>query len=218
MLDWIIDVINALGYVGIAFLMFLENVIPPIPSEVIMPLAGFSVSEGELGLIGVIIAGTLGSVAGALPWYWLGRWLGTERLKQIVDTYGKILGLSAKDVDKSRRWFNRYGSIAVLVGRLIPGIRTYISVPAGLEEMAFVPFLIYSTLGTVLWIGFLAIAGYFLGQNYAVIATYLGPVGKVVLIALAVVTAGFLLQRALRRRSKSTKSSPRPPRSPNDAP
>lgn len=201
MLNWITDVITALGYFGIAFLMFLENVIPPIPSEVIMPLAGFSVSEGELGLVGVIIAGTLGSVAGALPWYWLGRWLGTERLKQIVDTYGRFLGLSAKDVDKSRHWFNKYGSIAVLVGRLIPGIRTYISVPAGLEEMVFIPFLVYSTIGTLLWISFLSIAGYFLGQNYALIATYLGPIGKVVLIALAVITVGFLVQRAIRGRS-----------------
>ncbi|MGF1512459.1 MAG: DedA family protein [Elainellaceae cyanobacterium] len=198
MLNWIADIIGSLGYFGIAFLMLLENVIPPIPSEVIMPLAGFSVSQGELGLVGVIIAGTVGSVAGALPWYWLGRSLGTERLKQLVDRYGKILGLSAKDVDRSRQWFSRYGSIAVMAGRLIPGIRTYISVPAGLEEMAFVPFLLYSTLGTIVWIGFLTISGYFLGQNYTLIGRYLGPIGKFVLIGLAIAFAAFIAQRAIR--------------------
>ncbi len=212
MLNWITDIIASLGYFGIAFLMFLENVIPPIPSEVIMPLAGFSVSRGDLGLVGVIIAGTAGSVAGALPWYWLGRSLGTERLKKLVDSYGKIIGLSADDVDKSRDWFNRYGSIAVMLGRLIPGIRTYISVPAGLEEMAFVPFLLYSTLGTVVWIGFLTAAGYFLGQNYTVIGRFLGPVGKVVLIGLAIAFAVFILQRAIRasRKKGSSKSSGSP--------
>ncbi|MGF1537964.1 MAG: DedA family protein [Elainellaceae cyanobacterium] len=209
MLNWITDVISSLGYFGIAFLMFLENVIPPIPSEVIMPLAGFSVAQGKLGLVGVLVAGTVGSVAGALPWYWLGRSLGTDRLKRLVDNYGKIVGLSAKDVDKSRQWFNRYGSIAVLVGRLIPGVRTYISVPAGLEEMAFAPFLLYSTLGTAVWIGFLTAAGYFLGQNYTVIGQYLGPIGKVVTIGLAIAFIAFILRRALgrSRRSKSSDSS-----------
>ncbi|MGB3613449.1 MAG: DedA family protein [Elainellaceae cyanobacterium] len=209
MLNWITDIIASLGYLGIAFLMFLENVIPPIPSEVIMPLAGFSVSQGNLDLVGIIVAGTIGSVAGALPWYCLGRWLGTERLKQLVDTYGRVVGLSADDVEKSRRWFSRYGSLTVMLGRLIPGIRTYISVPAGLEEMAFLPFLLYSTLGTVVWIGFLSVAGYFLGQNYVIIGRYLEPIGQVVLIGLALASLAFIVQRMIRasRRPKSSRSS-----------
>jgi len=217
MLNWITSIIASLGYVGIAFLMFLENVIPPIPSEVIMPLAGFSVSQGDLNLTGVIVAGTIGSVAGALPWYWLGRRLGTDRLKQLVDTYGKIVGLSAKDVERSRHWFNRYGSLTVMLGRLIPGIRTYISVPAGLEEMVFLPFLLYSTLGTIVWIGFLSIAGYFLGQNYMVIGRYLGPIGRVVIVVLAVAFLAFILQRAIRA-SRRPKSSPPSETSKKDLP
>lgn len=198
MLEWITNIISSLGYLGIAVLMLLENVFPPLPSEIIMPLAGFTVQQGKLSLPFAILAGTAGSVLGALPWYYVGRVVSEQRLRQWIDKHGKWLTLSGQDIDKSKRWFGKYSRAVVFFGRVIPGIRTFISVPAGLEEMPWLPFLLYSTVGTLLWVGLLTYAGYVLGQNYQLVKKFLGPISAVVIVAI-IVAFGFWLRRRQRR-------------------
>src|SRR5688572_11711708 len=126
MASWTISVISSTGYFGILLLMFIENVFPPIPSEVIMPLAGYMVTRGELALLGIIIAGTAGSVLGSLPLYYLGRKVGEERLYQFADNHGRWLTISCDDLKGAKKWFDRYGGRAVFLCRLIPGIRSLI--------------------------------------------------------------------------------------------
>lgn len=195
MLDWITSTINSLGYWGIVLLMFLENLFPPIPSEIIMPLAGFTSTLGKLSFAFVIVAGTVGSVLGALLWYYIGLTVGENRLKRLADSYGKWLSISSKDIDKSKKWFYKYGGLAVFLGRIIPGVRTFISVPAGLNNMPLVPFLFYSTIGSALWVALLTFAGYVLGQNYQLIEKYISPISSFVVIALVVAFCFWLVKR-----------------------
>ena len=178
MFDWIVDVLAQAGYLGVALLMLAENLFPPIPSELIMPLAGFVAARGDMSLIGVIAAGTLGSVLGALPWYWAGRRFGPERLKRLAGRHGRWLTVSPREVDRARDWFNKRGRVGVLLGRLVPAVRTLISVPAGLAAMPMLPFLIYSTIGTLVWTTLLALAGYWLQDRYEQVSAYLDPVSK----------------------------------------
>lgn len=173
MTKWILNLIYSTGYFGIVFLMFAENVFPPIPSEYIMPLAGFLVAEKKLTLSGIIIAGTLGSVLGALPLYYFGYKVGEEGLKRFADKYGKWLTLTREDIERANIWFDKYGAIAVFVCRLIPGIRSFISIPAGVNKMNFAPFLFYTTLGSAIWTAILAYAGYFLHANFQQIDDYM---------------------------------------------
>ena len=193
MTEWITSTIYSLGYVGIGFLMFLENLFPPIPSELIMPLAGFVVQQGKMDFTLVVLAGVIGTVLGALPWFYAGRLLGEERLKKLCDRYGKWLGISGEDISKSKNWFDRYGNKAVLLCRLVPGVRTLISIPAGIGNMNIIPFLIYSTIGTTLWVLLLTYAGFALGQNYKVVETYIDPISKVVVIVVVVAFVGFVI-------------------------
>jgi membrane protein DedA with SNARE-associated domain len=200
MLEWITDIMHSLGYVGIGLLMFLENLFPPIPSELIMPLAGFTVGQGKMQFAPVVVAGVVGTVLGALPWYYAGKLLGEKRLQRLANRYGKWLGLSAQDIGKARRWFNKHGNKAVFFCRLVPGVRTLISIPAGISSMPLVPFLLYSTLGTLLWVGLLTYAGYLLGENYELVDEYLGPVSKIVLVGLIVAFVVWVVKRNVRRR------------------
>ncbi|MBE9181515.1 DedA family protein [Oculatella sp. LEGE 06141] len=199
MAEWITGIINALGYVGIGFLMFLENLFPPIPSELIMPLAGFTVARGSMNFGLVLLAGVAGTMLGALPWYFAGRVLGGDRLKRWADRYGKWLGISSEDIQKSITWFRKHGSKAVFLGRLVPGIRTLISIPAGTCDMAFVPFLLYSTLGTLAWVTLLTYAGFALGHNYVLVEEYVGPLSKIVLAIVLVIFIVVVAQRRRRR-------------------
>ncbi|MEB3337107.1 MAG: DedA family protein [Leptolyngbyaceae bacterium] len=199
--DLVITLITSLGYIGIGLLMFLENLFPPIPSELIMPLAGFTVGRGEMAFFPAVLAGVLGTVLGALPWYYAGKFLGEERLKRLADRYGKWLAISGKDITKSRAWFNRHGNKAVFLGRLVPGVRTLISIPAGITNLPLLPFLIYSTLGTTLWVGFLTYAGYVLGNNYEQVDEYIGPLAKIVLGALLIGLVAFVVWRKRSRQS-----------------
>jgi membrane protein DedA with SNARE-associated domain len=194
MAEWITSTMNSLGYLGIGLLMFLENLFPPIPSELIMPLAGFSVSKGTLSFVPVVLAGTIGTMLGAFPWYYLGRVLGEERIKAWIDRHGRWMGISAEEIDKSKRWFYRHGNIAVLIGRLVPGIRTLISLPAGFSNMPMPQFLIYSTLGTVAWVTLLTFAGYMLGDHYKVVEEYIDPISKLVLLALIVAVLVWIVR------------------------
>ena len=195
MFESIINMISSLGYVGIALLMALENILPPIPSELIMPLAGFSVAQGKLKFLYVVIAGTLGSVLGATPWYFLGKSWGLKRTKKIADRYGKWLSLSGEDVEKAKQWFNRRGYVATAIGRLVPGIRTYISIPAGISKMPLLPFLIYSTAGSFVWVSLLTYAGYVLGDNYQRVGSYLKPITLIVVILLVAYSIYWIIKR-----------------------
>ena len=201
MVEWIKSSMESLGYAGIVFLMFLENVFPPIPSELIMPLGGFSSLEGELTYVGVVAAGTAGSVLGALPLYYLGRLLGEERLKQLADRYGKWLTVSSKEIDRADTWFDTHGHKAVFFCRLVPGVRSLISIPAGVSGMHLAPFLIYSTLGSAIWTAFLAYLGRLLGENYELVDRYIGPLSYVVLGILLLAFGAWIWHR---RRSSST--------------
>jgi membrane protein DedA with SNARE-associated domain len=160
------NIIASTGYFGIVFLMFVENVFPPIPSEFIMPLAGFMAAEDKFSLLGVIVAGTLGSVLGALPFYYLGAKLGEERLKRFAERYGRWFTISPEDIDRADDWFDRHGAKAVLLGRIVPGIRSFISIPAGFNRMNLGSFLLFTTIGSSVWTSLLAGAGYLLGTNF----------------------------------------------------
>ena len=187
MFDWITTVVARLGYVGVAALTFLENLFPPIPSELIIPLAGFVAAKGELRLWLVIVTGSIGSLAGAAVWYAIGRRIGETRLRAWVSRHGKWVTLSVMDVERSQRWFERHGAWAVFLGRLIPGVRTFVSLPAGFSAMPLLPFLLYSALGTAMWTAALACAGVVLQSNFTAVGEYMN-VATNGLLGLLVVT------------------------------
>jgi membrane protein DedA with SNARE-associated domain len=181
MAKWAMETIFSAGYGGLVFLMFLENVFPPIPSELIMPLAGYLASTERMALAGVIVAGTIGSVMGALPLYYAGRRLGAERLKHFADRHGRWLTLCGADIERANQWFKRHGGAAVFFGRLVPGIRSLISIPAGISRMNLALFLTFTTVGAALWTAVLASLGYVLGRNFKQIDRFLDPASWVVL-------------------------------------
>ena len=187
MFDWITGLIRSSGYPGIALLMLAENIFPPIPSELIMPLAGFLSANDDLSLPLVITAGSIGSLIGLSFWYWVGLKLGTERLKRFSDKHGRWLTMSRRDIERADAWFDRYGGWAVMIGRLIPTVRTLISVPAGVSDMKFRKFILFSAIGTFTWTALLTMAGYWLQGSYDVVANYVGPVSNVVVAGLAVI-------------------------------
>ncbi len=164
------------AYLTICLAMFLENIIPPIPSEIIMPLGGFFVYQQKLNFYILVFWGLLGTILGSLPWYYLGRLVNEKRLSNFLDKKGKYFGISSKDLIKSKIWFEKYGISLVFWGRLIPGIRTLISVPAGIELMPVRKFLIWTTLGSFIWVALLTYAGFLFGENYTVIETYLDQI------------------------------------------
>ena len=192
---------STLGYPGVALLMFLENVFPPIPSELIMPLAGFTAGRGDLSFVWVVVAGSLGSLLGQLPLYYLGRLVGEEKLVRWAERYGKWLAVSGNDVRRADDWFDKHGTKAVFFARLVPGLRSLISIPAGISEMPMPKFLLYSAVGTTLWVVILTALGGLLGQNYDLVDTYLGPVAFVVVGGLAVFAVFWIVRR--RRQQKS---------------
>lgn len=184
MFDWIVSVIDGWGYAGVFALMLAENVFPPIPSEVIMPLAGFLVGSGKMGLIPTIIAGTLGAVAGTLLWYYIGAWLGADRLKRWAARHGRWLTMSPADIDSAVQWFDRYGGKAVFFGRMFPAIRTLISVPAGIARQPLARFLMFTTLGSAVWTTLLTLAGLLLESQYQRVAGFIDPVSKIIVVGI----------------------------------
>lgn len=187
MFDWVLGAISDWGYGGIFLLMLVEHLFPPIPSEVIMPLAGYLSATGEMNLWLVIFFGTAGSVLGTLCWYWVALAIGETRLRRLAARYGRLVTLSPSDIDTARDWFLRYGNMAVFFGRMIPAIRTLISVPAGFARMRFLPFLAYTTIGSTIWTAFLTLAGVVLESQYARLESYIDPVSKAVLVTVIVV-------------------------------
>ncbi len=204
MFDWITGFVVRSGYVGVLLLMLAENVVPPIPSELIMPLAGFTAARGQLNLVLVILAGTAGSLLGAVLWYVVGKRLGLERLKHLAARHGRWVTLSPDDVDRADDWFRRHGARTVFFGRLIPTVRTLISVPAGIAGMPLPGFLAWSALGTVLWTTLLAGAGYLLQSQYERVSDYLNPVSTVVVVLII----GWYLYRVVTFRTEEREQPP----------
>ena len=185
---------STIAYLTICFAMFLENIVPPIPSEIIMPLGGFLVFQKKLNFIILVFWGLFGTILGSLPWYYLGRLVNEKKLSKFLDKRGKYLGLTSNDLAKSKRWFDKYGVSLVFWGRLVPGIRTLISVPAGMELMPLRKFLIWTTLGSLIWIALLTYAGYVLGENYQIIETFLVKIKYVVKPILIIIFVSFLIK------------------------
>jgi membrane protein DedA with SNARE-associated domain len=186
MFDWIVGWVESGGYLAIALLMLVENVFPPIPSELIMPLAGFAAAKGTLNIVGVVAAGTAGSLAGALFWFWVGYSIGPDHLKTFSRRHGRWLTLHPSEIDSARAFFDRHQGSALFFGRLIPTVRTLISVPAGVDRIPILTFLAWSVLGTALWTTLLAGAGYLLQGQYERVSDWLNPVSNVLFAALAI--------------------------------
>jgi membrane protein DedA with SNARE-associated domain len=180
--DWVVDVVRGMGPLGVALLMFLENVFPPLPSEIIMPLAGYLSARGQADFWAMTLAGTVGSLAGALFWYRVGRAVTHERLCAWVDRHGTWLAMTTRDVDGAADWFARHGKSSVLIGRLVPVVRTLISVPAGFSRMPPGQFLALSALGTGVWTLALAYAGRLLGSRFRQVEQWIGPVSTTIVV------------------------------------
>lgn len=199
---WIIGIMERLGYLGIALLMFLDNVFPPIPSEIIMPSAGYSASQGNLTLIGVIIAGSFGSLLAAAVLYWVGYKCSHEAIFRFVDKYGKYLFIKTDDVKKSLAWFEQYGHRIVFLGRMVPAVRSLISIPAGMSRMPFWKFMLFSSLGTVIWTTFLACVGFYLGENQALMQQIFSQVGYVIISIVLIIVAVIFYRRYKRKQQQ----------------
>lgn len=181
---WLIDFIESAGAPGVGLLMFAENIVVFIPSELIMPLAGFYAAAGRINFWAAIIDGTIGAHAGSLAWYWLGRHFSKERFENFVRRHGAWLGIEPRNVEGADRWFHRHGSLAILTGRLIPAIRTFISVPAGFSRMPLVKFVPLSLAGTFVFNFILAEAGSELGTHFREVTNYVHPISIAVVATL----------------------------------
>ena len=184
MTNWITGLIEQMGYVGIALLMLLENLFPPLPSEVIMPMAGFTASDGQLSIAGVLLAGTIGTLAGALFWYGVARKVGDERLKAWAGRHGRWITLSPDEIDHLHQWFERHRRWAVPLGHLVPGVRTFVSIPAGVFGMSLPRFIFLTLLGAGAWTSALGLAGYVLGNRFDQVDRYLGPASTAIMAAI----------------------------------
>ncbi|MBF6615039.1 MAG: DedA family protein [Chloroflexi bacterium] len=195
LVSWATDVIATVGYPGVAFLIALESLFPPIPSEVILPLSGSLSASGKFNIYAMLLAATTGSTMGASILYGIGRWSGEARIGDWLDHYGKWLLLSREDLDRSRVWFALHGNAAVLVARVIPGMRSIVSVPAGLSSMPYSRFVLFTAIGSALWDGALLFAGYFLGENWNKVEGWLSPLGPAVYGFIALLLVIFVVRR-----------------------
>jgi membrane protein DedA with SNARE-associated domain len=189
MSDWIIQLIDQTGYLGIGFLMFLETVFPPIPSEVIMSVGGLAASRGKMDIFGVIASGTAGAMLGNYFWYFAARVVGIERFKPIIIRWGRFLTLDWDEIVKAEKLFGTHGWAIVFFGRILPTLRSLISIPAGLLHMRLSTFFIWSTLGTVMWTSIIGIAGYQLGTHFKDVEKYIGPLSMAI---IAVIALGYV--------------------------
>ncbi len=184
--SWITSVMEQFGYFGIALLILVENVFPPIPSEVILTFGGFMTTKSELSIFGVVVASTIGSVGGAVILYWIGRILNVERLERIIEKWGKYLRLTKEDVRKADAWFDKYGPWTVFFCRFIPLIRSLISIPAGMSGMNQWLFLVLTTLGTLIWNLVLVLVGAKVGNNWHQIVNYMDVYSNIMYVVIAV--------------------------------
>ncbi len=188
MQEMIIEIMNNFGYLGVFLLIAIENVFPPIPSEVILLFGGFMTTFSDMNIVGVIIASTLGSILGAIVLYYIGKILNKERLKKIITSKpGKILRLKPEDIDKADNWFDTKGNKTVFFCRFVPIIRSLISIPAGMSEMPMKKFLIYTTAGSLIWNAALTIAGSIVGENWTSIVDIMDQYSHIILVLLIII-------------------------------
>lgn len=184
--NWILQLMEQFGYFSVFFLILVENIFPPIPSEVILTFGGFMTTRTSLTLIGVIVFATLGSLMGALILYWIGRLLDIERLEKIVERWGHILRLKKEDIHKANNWFDRYGIWTVFFCRMVPVLRSLISIPAGMNNMNMGVFLFFTTIGTLIWNTILVGLGAYLGESWEVIVHYMDIYSNIVYVLLII--------------------------------
>ena len=204
--DWAAAVVETLGPVGVAALVTIENLFPPIPSEIVLPLAGFVAATGEANLAVMIIAATVGSMLGAYLLYGIAAAIGPMRLRKLVVRYGRWLGMSEDDLDRTEQWFDRYANRAVLICRCIPLMRSLISIPAGLRRSPLLPFSVYTLIGSLVWNVALITAGYLLGDNWEAAGRPLEVMQSVVLVVIGVAVAWFVWRRILQPRVVNRRS------------
>ncbi|HJD79706.1 MAG TPA: DedA family protein [Corynebacterium pollutisoli] len=200
--DWVVRLMELLGAPGVGIAILLENLFPPIPSEVVLPLAGFTSTQGDLNVWAAFAWATIGSVTGAFLLYWLGAGIGADRLRRIADWMWLV---EPEDVDKALHWFDRYGRWSVFFGRLIPGIRSLISIPAGVDRMNPLSFGLMTVTGSALWNAVLIYAGVVLGDNYHLVEKYVSEYSTVVYVIVGfafLVVVGLLARRARRRNQR----------------
>ncbi len=199
----VIDMMNRFGYFGISLLIMVENLFPPIPSEVILTFGGFMTIQSELNIIAVIVYSTIGSVAGAIILYLLGRLLNADRLGMLVDKYGRFLHLKRENIQKAQVWFTKRGSTAVLLCRFVPIVRSLISIPAGMAKMDFTLFMIYTVIGTVIWNAVLVCLGAAAGNNWEAIVSIFKKYSKVAVLVLFVVIIICVFNKIRKNKQKS---------------
>ena len=199
---WAIDLMDRMGAPGAGLAVALENLFPPLPSELILPLVGFAASRGDLGLVSAIVFTTLGSIVGALALYGVGAGLGRDRTRAIA---GKLSLVKVRDVDKAEEWFDRHGPKAVLIGRLVPVVRSLISIPAGVERMSVALFLPLTAVGSLVWNSLLIVAGYQLGERWHVVESSVGVFQNVVIAGAVAAVVWFVLVKIRDRRSDPEK-------------
>jgi membrane protein DedA with SNARE-associated domain len=195
---WATHLMEQLGAPGAGLAIALENLFPPLPSEVILPLAGFTAAQGRMSLVAALVWTTLGSVAGALALYGIGALIGRDRIRALV---ARLPLVKLSDLDRTEAWFARHGGKAVFFGRMIPIFRSLISVPAGLERMRMGTFLLYTALGSLLWNTVFVLAGYWLGDNWTTVQDYVGVYSKAVVAVAAVVVLAFVAVRLVKGRT-----------------
>lgn len=202
MQTWITDFMEQFGYLGIFLLMFLENVFPPIPSEIILPFGGFMTTNSDLNVLGVIFSATGGSLLGAVILYGIGLLLDVERLLKIVDRWGRLLHVKKEDIIKADAWFDHHGYWTVLFCRMIPFIRSMISIPAGMSNMKFGLFIFLTTIGTLIWNSILVGAGALLGKSWEKVLDYMGIYSNIIYVGLGILVIGTLMYFILKHIKK----------------
>ncbi|MEY4196487.1 MAG: hypothetical protein RL482_579 [Actinomycetota bacterium] len=214
--NWVQDVINQFGYLGVALLVVIENVFPPIPSEVVLPFAGFVAQQGasavnatagaaqsDTTVVGMMIAATIGSVVGALILYFVSAAIGPERLRAFVERFGKWFGVKSSDLVRAEEWFDRRSSAAVLVGRCVPLIRSIVSIPAGFRRMKLTSFVVLTAIGSAVWNIALIGAGAVLGDQWERVGEYVGVFQWMVIAAVLLLLVRFVVSRMKNRRRKT---------------
>lgn len=196
--EWATTVAETFGYPGVILLVMVEVVFPPIPSEVVLPLYGFMSAQGDFNIVLVCILATIGSVLGSLILYGLGYWFSIERLRDLVQRYGRYALVQVSDIDRANDWFEKHGAAAVIIGRLVPGIRSLISIPAGLQRMPVGQFVLYTAIGSGVWNVFLVSLGWILGDQWDRVGKYLDYFEYVVILGVLAVVAWFVWSRRAR--------------------
>lgn len=202
--EFVISIMNQFGYFGIFFLIFIENIFPPIPSEVVLLFGGFMTTYSKLNLFGMIIFSTLGSTVGAIVLYYIGKILNKERLKKIVSgKIGKVLRLKASDIEKADKWFDTKGNKTVFFCRFIPVVRSLISIPAGMSEMIMSKFLLYTITGSLIWNTVLLFIGSKVGENWKKIEQIMNQYSHIILIILIIAFIGFVIYHFSKKKKKA---------------